>query len=343
MKSLLSSLRSRWYIVVGVLVLIALFVFLRSRSQTKDLYAYQAPTREDIAQTLEVTANVRAARYADLKFLGGGKITALGAKEGDAVKRSQRIATIDVSDLQKSLQKSLNDYTANRIDFEQAQLDRKDTALTDQLENLAQKQQLSLNNSVIGVELQSIAVKNASLISPVDGVLIRSPATVVGQYVTAADVFQVVDPSSLEFVGEIDETDIGKVRTGMEVQVQLDAYPEENVTTTVGAIAYVASVSTQASGGTVFLVHAPIPNADLNKYRLGLSGTMKLILNKKSNALTIPIDATTQHDGKTFAFIRNPADANKPLEKEIQTGIESDTKIEVASGLSMSDEVAISK
>ncbi|HSW89289.1 MAG TPA: efflux RND transporter periplasmic adaptor subunit [Patescibacteria group bacterium] len=340
-SKIVSLLKKRWYLVLIALILLVI-VMGRLRKKPEVLFAYQNPIRQDVVKTLDVTARVSAARTSDLKFLGGGKIVWVGAQEGDSVKKGQRIATIDTADLRASLQKSLNDYMTNRLSFEQGLKDRKDSAITSTLETLAKTQQLSLDNAVIGVQLQSIAIKNSSLVSPIDGILVKSPVTVAGEYVTAADTFTIVDPMSLEFVGEVDESDIGSVSSGMPVTVKLDAYQEKDFTTTLGKIAYVASISSDTSGGTVFVVRAPVLGEDVRMFRLGLTGSMHIEVAKKSNVLTVPADATVSHDGKTYVRVQT-SDPNKPKEQEVQIGLEGDTAIEILSGISQSDSIAIPK
>ncbi|MDT9170763.1 hypothetical protein, partial [Escherichia coli] len=79
--------------------------------------------------------------------------------------------------------------------------------------NRFQEQQV-LENSVIAVELNSIAIRNTVLAAPFDGILTVAPQVVPGVQLAPTDYFEVVDPNSLILRASLDETDLPLVRLG---------------------------------------------------------------------------------------------------------------------------------
>lgn len=338
MKSIKKLLFTRWAVVVGIILVLG-FLFFRSKASNQPKLSFIKPQVQDVAETIEVSGSVDAAA-ANLKFLGGGKITYLPLKEGDVVKKGQRIASIDARDLEKSLQSSLNDYMSARSTFDQTNDDNKYTVKSDEVLRQLARNQYGLNSAVYAVELRNIALSNSSLYSPINGVLVHSPAEVSGVQVSLTDAFQIVDPSTLKFEGEVDEVDIGRVSVGQKVTIVLDAYPKDKIEATIDSIALNATISTKASGGTVFIVKAKLSNPDIHKYRLGMNGTMTIITKTANNVLTVPLSSVVQRDDKSYVKVKTQKNGKvEAVEREIQVGVEGIDSVEVKSGLNADDEV----
>jgi multidrug efflux pump subunit AcrA (membrane-fusion protein) len=62
-------------------------------------------------------------------------------------------------------------------------------------------------------------------------------------------------------------------------------------------------------------------------------------LEKKTNLLSIPIDATRENDGKTWVDVRTTGDNYE--EREVVLGLQTDEEVEIVSGLSEADEVLL--
>src|SRR5690554_2544870 len=123
LKSLAEKLQNLWkkrkWLVIGggvILLLVIRQVFAGGQQQT---LTFTSPTRETLVKTLVVSGVVDAKEKASLRFLAGGKVTNLGAKEGDQVKKWQTIATIDARTLANTQQQSLNSYAQQRLTWDQ--------------------------------------------------------------------------------------------------------------------------------------------------------------------------------------------------------------------------------
>lgn len=323
----------------GIILLVALLVlggvfFVRSRKTTKPVVTIH-PQVKTLKKELEVSGVIDAKEKATLKFLAGGKVTYLGAQEGDRVKKWQTIASVDKRDLENNLRQYLNTYSSTRVDFDQTIDNDKDIHGNTAIDRALQKNQLTLENSVLNVELKDLAIKNASLYTPIDGILVTSPAKTAGVILSATDAFQIVNPTSIFFEVDVDEADIHSVYTGQRVRIVLDAYPSEPIDTTVDSIAFQSSETTN---GTVFKVRMSVPSTNEElKYKLGMNGTAWLLLDEKQDVLSVPISSLIERDGKSYVEVRTAA--KKIEQRQIQKGIENDDDAEIISGLSPTDEV----
>lgn len=335
-------MRKHWILTIFIVVIVIVvggFVYQRSRPKI-EILKFTEVKKGKLVKTLSVSGVVDAKQKAVLRFAAGGKLTYLGAKEGDVLKKWQTLARIDSADLQKRMAQDLNTYFNERLDFEQSKDDRGDTITSQEIGRMSQKDQKNLENAVLGVEIREIAIRNTVLATPIEGVLVTTPTAVSGVNLTPTDTFEVIDPNSLVFKAAIDEADIALVKRGQMGSIELDAYPDTQVSATVSAIAYRSSLS---SKGTVFVVELPIINdyqyPVLERYRLGMNGDVDLVVDEKDNTLYVPIEAVTQRDDKSF--VRKKTGENSAEEVEIKPGIETDTELEVLSGLSQSDQVVI--
>lgn len=342
------KIKKNWKILVAVLIILIIggAWFFNNQQQTKEEITTANPEIKTLEKTLEISGVIDAKEKARLRFLAGGKVVFLGAKEGDSIKKWQTIATIDAASLQKQFDQTMNQYLKERWDYEQYRDDVVENSdgterIIPDLETrrLVDKNQWDLENSVLSVEIQNIAIQNTRMVSPIQGVLVSTPVVVAGTQLSPTDYFEVVNPDTLIFRAAIDEVDIGGIKIDQTANISLDAYPEESFTTAVKYIPYSGTVT---SSGTVFIIELPIFEASdkgLEYFRLGMNGDALIVLDTVENALVIPIEATRVEDGITYVELL--LDSGETEERQITTGLETDDEIQVVSGLTESDTVII--
>jgi len=342
MKKILSAIlaffKRKWKLLLFVLIaLLVVFSFLQNRNKNQVVLNFVNPVRKDLVSSITISGRVDAKEKAQLRFVAGGKLVYLGAKQGDVVKKWQSLATIDRSTLQKQMNQDLNNYMKERYDFENTRDDIKDRTLeTEEVRSVA-KEQYDLDNQVLNVEIQNIAIANTTLYAPFEGILTVVPTNVTGVQLLATDYFEVVNPKTLIFRATIDEIDMHRIAKGQNGQIILDAYDGEKIDT---YISYVAYTSSETSSGTVFIVEFPINSQDMERYRIGMNGDAIIKIAEKQNILTVPLDAISERDDKVFVEVKADNKEGKE-EREIRVGLESEDEIEVLEGLSENDQVLL--
>lgn len=293
----------------------------------------------DIEETVIASGKIASQTQVDLKFQTSGRLAWVGVEEGEIVKKWQALASLDQRELQKGLEKTLLDYSKERNDFEEdIQVTYKDTVLTDSLKRLLEKNQWDLNKTVLDVELKDIALKYASLISPIDGLVTHIDVPVAGVNVTPATaVFTVADPNKLTFIAEIDEVDVSKLIVGQQASLVLDAYSNDVFKVSVDWIDFSATVD--SSGATVYLVKFNLENSE-GKLRLGMNGEVTIVIASKNDILTVPLSSITE----TEQGISIDVIVDGHLETRlVTTGLEGEEDIEITSGLTSNEIVVVSK
>lgn len=259
------------------------------------------------------------------------------------VKKGQLLSYLDQRSVQKQLKKEMNDYLAERNDFEDTQDEYKQTKenhlLDDQMKRILQKAQFDLESSVIDYELQNISLEYSRLVSPVDGVVTRigTPFSGVNVTPTTAEI-EVINPKTLYFSAEVDETDLKELRLGQSVKVNLDAYPDKSFD---GQVSYISFAPLSGVSGTVYQVKVIIPSEDFSTLRISLNGDAQVLLTEKQDALTLPTTAIVSQEEDQAKI--NVLENGVSVEKTIQTGIQNDEYVEVLSGLDANTQVIIPK
>lgn len=332
--------RNRKIGIVLLVIIVLIFGNRIAKNRKKEYSEYYAE-RRNITQTLELSGEVDAKKKEDLHFLAGGLVTYYPFSEGDEVKRFQTIASLDQRQLKKTLEKYLNLYGIQYNAFSNTQDTYEDEIKTndisDELRRTLSNAQYSLDNSVLDVEIQDLSIQLSRLYSPFDGILVKSPITTPNVTVSALDLFTIVDPTTLFFNADLDESDLSKIDATMRVLIELDAYPELEIES---GITYVSYTSKELTTGTTYEVDIPIPQEYLSELRLGLNGTAVIILSEKTDVLTLPIEAVIEESDRTYVLVKNNGDVK---EVEVETGISNDTYIEILSGITEQDKVVLEK
>ncbi len=337
-RSLISLLKKKWKLVLVILIVLGIVLLVvNSKNKNKVVLVFEKPITQSITKTLDVSGHVDAKEKVRLRFPAGGKLTYVGAKEGDTVKKWQTVAAIDKATLQKQLDQDLNNYMKERWDWEEVVDENRDQALTLSERRSQDKDQWDLTNTVLTVEIRDLALQNTSLYSPFEGILTTAPTSVTGMQVLATDYFEIVNPNTLVFRAAVDESDISSIVVGQKATLVLDAFEDIEINTEVS---YVSYTSTEASSGTSFIVEFPLSQTEIEQIlRIGMNGDIKILLEEKENVLTIPSIALIERDGITYVMVKSGE--NKSEEREVEIGLETDETVEVISGLSESDEVVI--
>lgn len=333
------AFKQKWKLILGILIIAALLIgyIAKSKADNSVVLEYQNPKKQTLTKTLDASGHVDAKEKVRLRFIAGGKLTYIGAKEGDLVKKWQTIATIDQETLNKQLSQDLNNYMKERWDFESTQDSIKDKSLTTDENRVVDQEQWDLDNTVLTVEIRDIAIKNSRLTSPIEGILTSAPASVAGMQVLGSDYFEVVNPNSLVFRAAVDESDISLVSLGQSATLTLDAFPDIDIATKVH---YVSYTSTETSSGTAFVVEFLLDQNNIEPLlRIGMNGDASISLDTKENVLTIPLISIREKEGKSYVDVKNSE--GQAVEREIELGLETDEYVEVISGLSESDEIVV--
>lgn len=330
-------------IIFIVLIIIGSFVFFNIKKSKSKLSGITTTVQnKNLQEKIYLSGTLTALSQAKVTFISNSKITWVGAKVGDQVKKYQSLAKQDTSEVEKSLKSSLNDYLAARDSFDQTISDnnlgdQSDPKIIAEMKRVINKSQISLNNSVIDVELKDMAIKKSYLSSPIKGIITKAPLSQAGSYPDTDDYFEIVDPETEYISALVSQQDVIKLKVGQKTKITLDSYREAPFEGTVSYVSY-SPVDTTNNKYEVRISYQRDP-AKYN-YHLGMTSEVEVLLSEKNNALVVPRQYITSDKGKRFVNSIN----NKIVEKkEVLTGLENYEDIEILSGVNVGDTLSYVK
>lgn len=341
MKTRLGVFKRKWWILLLLVILVSGGLFIRSRSAARTDAEKYVVKRETLKDTLIFPGSIDADEKATLQFQTGGRVSYVGAKEGDEVKKGQLIASLDQRQLQKTLEKYLNTYANQRTEFDNQKTEYDEKALpTDRylrqdLIDAFKKAQNNLNNTVLDVELQNIALQYANLYSPINGVLVKAGARFAGVNVLATQPgYEIVNPETIYFSAAADQTEIVRMREGMRADISFDAFADRNVRGTIDRLGYMPK---EGETGTVYEVRIALTGLDESEimmYRIGMTGDATFTLKEYPNVISVPTTYVKTEGSRRFVYKQE----NNSIQKAyVKTGAVVDVSTEILEGLQEGD------
>ena len=178
--------------------------------------------------------------------------------------------------------------------------------------------------------------KSIPLIAPIDGEVIVGTIQ-PGQTVTAADSVVVLS-DRLIVRGQVDETDIGKIKVDQAAIITLDAYPDVKINSKVDHIYYESKTVNNVTVYEVDLNLQEVPDF----FRSGMNTNVNFIIENKENLLLVPLEVIQRHNGKTYVNIQRE-DKKELQESEVILGIADENDVEILSGIQDGDEIVMKK
>ncbi len=338
MKSILKNKKIWIFLAIIIVVGIGIFSATRGKNTNKKSSTYTV-RKHTIRETLSIAGVIDAQEKVTLRFQTSGMLSWVGVKEGDTVYPYQAIASLDQMELTKTLQKYLNSYESERRDFDQTTDEYRQPAqgywgLTwDQrreLDRALEKAQYDLNSSVLDVELKSIALKYATLVTPIGGIVTKVTSPFAGINVTPSQAeFEVVNPTTLYLSVLPDQNEVSKITSSMSATIVFDPFPEATVS---GAVQSIAFAPKSGESSTVYEVKLSLPTT--NSYRIGMTADATFVISERQDVIAIPFSMLKTDNGKPYVFRKI---GNTKEKTSVTIGLEGDDFIEITSGLAEGD------
>jgi RND family efflux transporter MFP subunit len=154
-----------------------------------------------------------------------------------------------------------------------------------------------------------------------------------------APMAELPDVSSLRISARVDETERGRIAIKQSVTAQLDAIPDRQFTGNIEQISTIATIDFSAGWPIPrnFNLEIALDQAD-TRLKPGMTAQLTVVVDRVSDALSIPSEASFQKSGQTVAYVW---EGSKFQEHVIDIGRRSRNRILVAKGLRAGDRVAL--
>jgi HlyD family secretion protein/macrolide-specific efflux system membrane fusion protein len=307
----------------------------------------QIDSRELEAQAAEARAKLAAAQaelnrveqFYPLRIKEARHDLALTRARADYLhnnfRRQQKLADRDViskDTIEDVRQKS--EVEANQVSVKQSTLERLQREFTDE----AAKARAAVKQAEASLAALDVRKSYTRIYSPISGVVSQVTAQ-EGETIVAglqvANLITVLDPARLEMWTYVDETDIGQVHPGQEVEFRVDAYPGRVFKGTVDTI----YPEPEIRDNIVYYRALVKINPEQATYlRPEMTTQVQIIVAVKDDVLDIPNNALKWVDGRQVVFVQDSDGTIRQVTPEL--GLAGITHTEVLDGLAAGDKVA---
>lgn len=237
-----------------------------------------------------------------------------------------------LNDLKTTKSQGENDInTANasvnsrQISLKQAQIDYNDLMAPATEIDLASAR-AQLTSAAISVDRAKYNMEQATLISPIDGVVsmlnYKQGDTILSD--GAKSMATIINNDTLFIEANIEESDISRLQVGQKAVVSFEAVDGLEI---IGELSFISLTSETNSNGIVTYLVRVLLNQPGEKIREGMTAAVEFITAGKDNVLTVPVTAVRNIGGQAAVETSNSQILN------ITTGFTDGKKVEVVSGL----------
>ncbi|MCX8084622.1 MAG: efflux RND transporter periplasmic adaptor subunit [Calditerrivibrio sp.] len=202
-------------------------------------------------------------------------------------------------------------------------------------------QKIKLDREKNNLKEAEVRLSYTRIYSPIDGIVSQVNAD-EGETIVAglqvANLITVFNPDMLEMWIYIDETDIGKVKIGDEVEYTVDTYGDRKFLGRLAKIYYEPVVKDSI---VYYLGIVPISKEDAKLLRPEMTTHVKIKASEKKDVLTVKNGAIKFESGEQVVYRVISKEENKVDRVSIKVGVRGEERTEVLSGLKEGDEVAV--
>jgi len=154
----------------------------------------------------------------------------------------------------------------------------------------------------------------------------------------ANEVFMtIVNPEGLQLIGTVPESEVTKLRVGVSGKITPTAMKKERLEVVVKSISPIPSLDGQ------FEVNLDLSKAN-RSIVAGMTGSVRVTDYFAARALSLPVNVVhTDEMDDTIRYVYTLSDEGKPIRKSVEVGVVQGDRVEIRSGISVSDSVLAEK
>jgi HlyD family secretion protein len=358
MKTILKVIAA--LIVVGVFV--GTIIYLYKKSQAKPIvYTTVSPVKTDIIKKTVATGSVVPRKEIEIKPKVSGIIEKVYVEPGDMVKKNDLIAQVKIIPDMINLNNAESRVKRAVIQLEEAkknylrykELYEKNVIpeaeyLTYDIAYRSAKEELDTaedNLQLIreGATKKAGQVTNTLIRSTIDGMVLAVPVE-EGNSVIESNTFNdgttiasIADMSEMIFEGKVDESEVGKIREGMNLILSIGAIEADKFN---AILEHISPKGVAENGAIQFEIRAAVNLKEDQFIRAGYSANADIVLERRDSVMAINENLLVFEGDTAYVEVET---APQTYEKRmIKTGLSDGLTIEVLEGLSMEDKIKAS-
>jgi HlyD family secretion protein len=349
-----------WYAVLGLIaiVFIGTAVFLYNKSQAKPVvYQSDAVFKTTIVKKTVAVGKVIPRREVEIKSQVSGVVEKLYVIAGQNVNKGDIIAKITLAPSMVMLNQAESQLETARINLQNAtdEFERQKKLFTDKLISTSEFNRFMLNydlqrEAVTAAENNLLLMKSGAT-KKSDKISNMIPATVTGMILdlpfkegafivetssfgAGTTIATLADMNDMIFEGMVDESEVGKIREGMELVLDVGALEGEPFT---AILEYISPKGVTDQGTIKFQIRAAVKLSEKLFLRSNYSANADIVLEKKEGILAINEGNLIVEEKAQFVEVETGP--QKFEKREVKTGISDGINIEILEGLKDGDKI----
>ena len=353
----------------AILFFVALFigtmVYLWKSTRPEIIsYELNEVKRDTIINTTIATGSIEPRDEVLVKPQISGIISTIYCEAGQMVKAGDVIASVTVIPEMGQLNSAESRVTLANINLEQVtrnfnrvnKLHSKGVATLEEFEVAENDKRVAIedlqnarNNLEIvekGVISSSAKLSNTQVRATITGMILNVPVK-VGNSVILSNTFNdgttiatIADLNDMLFVGNIDETEIGKITEGVDAKITIGALQD----IVLGAeIEYVSPKSSDENGVVVFEIKAAVSIPDSLFIRAGYSANAEIVTAKRENIFALSESFVQFKNDSTYVEVLTSSEEDKENQiferRDIELGLSNGVMVEILSGLDGTEKI----
>lgn len=281
-------------------------------------YVTQAPVRGDLTVTVTATGTLEPVRSVSIGSELSGIVSKVNVDVNSTVKAGDVLIELDTAKLKSAVNQAKASLASAKAGLGEAnaavvearlkmrRLDELNKASGGKLPSRTEMDEqratvlkaeaavatakAKIEDAQAQLETQETNLSKASIISPVDGVVLArsvEPGYAVAASLQAVELLTVAtDLRELELQVDIDEADVGEVKPGLTSSFTVAAYPNRTFDASLSKVAYGATTST-SSNVVTYTGYLDVPNKDMF-LRPGMTATATIETAQREKVLLVP-------------------------------------------------------
>ncbi|NEN23763.1 efflux RND transporter periplasmic adaptor subunit [Cryomorpha ignava] len=347
-------------LIVGLLAWTLYYVYQKSQEKAIS-FETEEPYYTDIIQKTVATGSVVPRREIDIKPVVSGIIDQLLVEPGMQVKEGDVLARIKVIPDMVSLNNAENrvdrakiardnaivDFTRNQTLFDQGVISKADFQPFQLAKKNAETELEGAEDNLRiireGASKKNSATANTLVRSTITGMVLAVPIEIgnsvieVNNFNEGTTIATIADMSDLIFEGKVDESEVGKIKEGMDLILTIGAI--ENLDFNA-VLEYISPKGIEENGAIQFEIKAAV-NAKSDQFiRAGYSANANVVLARRDSVLAIN-EGLVQYENETDTYVDVKTGEQTYDRRKVELGLSDGIKVQVLSGVGAGDAIKV--
>ncbi len=304
---------------------------------------------------------VKSNRHVVLRPVAAGRIQAIEVERGDRVEAGQLLVELDAAALRARLRLARANWQAGQSALRTAEV-RLETARKafDRNRKLAARgamaagalerfeaeydlakeavstAQANVAQLKAGVDVAQTALAETRIEAPFAGLVAQVQAE-LGEVVSPANpLLELVDDAEVTVEAPIDEADLGRLKVGMPVRIETDAYPDQPFH---GKLVYISPVVLKDLRQNRSLNVEVGLNGAADKFKVGMSADVEIVTDSRADVLWVPTAAVLRRGDRRQVYV---AAGGRAKLRTVRCGLTNWDRTEILEGLREGERIIVS-